>query len=85
VTDIPVTDHRVAAIGSLDRRRAPAGHVEVVDGAGGTLPPGLRDRHVRMDQWAIGLHRVGLGGANCAVAAVAAVDRLARAAAASDP
>ncbi len=75
VTDVLVLDGRVAAVGPAGP--VPAG-TEVVHGGGGTLLPGLRDRHVHMNQWAIGQQRVDLAGAPSAAAAAAVVGRLAR-------
>lgn len=72
VTDVLVRDGRVASVGPGHR----AADAEVVDGRGGTLLPGLRDRHVHMDQWAIGLQRVDLGGVTSAAGAAAVVGSL---------
>ena len=65
VTDVLVRDGRLASVGATGE----APDAEVVDGAGGTLLPGLRDRHVHMEQWAIGLQRVDLAGATSAAMA----------------
>ena len=65
VTDVLVRDGRVAAVGGPGAGTG----VEVVNGAGGTLLPGLRDRHVHIEQWAIGLQRVDLAGATSAAMA----------------
>lgn len=73
VTDVLVRDGRVAAVGAAGR---PA-DAEVIHGRGGTLLPGLRDRHVHMDQWAIGLQRVDLAGAGSAAEAAATIAALA--------
>ncbi len=65
--DVRVEDGRVAGI-------EPAGPVpegvEVIDGRGGTLLPGLVDAHVHMVQWASSRQRVSLAGARSAAHAV---------------
>lgn len=59
VRDVLVVDGTVRAVAFSGMLDLPAGGVRV-HGAEGTLLPGLRDRHVHADQWAIALHRVDL-------------------------
>lgn len=63
--DVHVEGGRIAAIGPVGR---PTGGevVEVVDGRGGTLLPGLVDAHVHLSQWAAARRRVSLAAATSA-------------------
>lgn len=74
IADVLVSGGRVVGVG--DALAAPAG-AETVDGRGGTLLPGLRDQHVHMNQWAIGLQRADLAGVRSAAEAAATVGELA--------
>ena len=71
-SDVLVADGVVAATGPAGSGIGQPGSRQAteMDGRGGTLLPGLRDRHVHMTQWAIGLQRTDLSGADSAAAAV---------------
>ena len=68
ITDVRISAGVIAEVGNLDASGAAR-----IDGTGGTLLPGLRDRHVHMTQWATGLQRVDLAAADSAGAAAAAL------------
>jgi predicted amidohydrolase YtcJ len=76
----PVRDVLLAGgvVAAMQPTGADADGAEVVDGRGGTLLPGMRDRHVHMSQWAVALQRVDVSAATSAADAVriaAAADR----------
>jgi len=70
--DGPVRDVRVAdgMVASIESAGADPDGAMVVDGRGGTLLPGMRDRHVHMSQWAVALQRIDLSAARSATDAV---------------
>lgn len=59
VGDVLVADGAVAGCGESGTVELPTGGL-AIPGRGGTLLPGLRDRHVHAEQWAIALRRVDL-------------------------
>lgn len=76
----PPRDVRLAGglVAAIEPPGADADGAEVVDGRGGTLLPGLRDRHVHLTQWAVALQRFDLSAATSAAGAVAMTVRAAR-------
>ena len=70
LTDVLIRDGRVAAFGDVRALEPAAG---VLDAAGGTLLPGMRDRHVHVTQWAATTQRVDLSAAGSAADAVAII------------
>jgi predicted amidohydrolase YtcJ len=76
----PVCDVRLAGgvVAAVQATGSDPDGAEVVDGRGGTLLPGMRDRHVHMSQWAVALQRIDLSAAVSAADAIritAEVDR----------
>ncbi len=69
----PTRDVRLAdgTVTAIEPTGADPDGAEVIDGRGGTLLPGLRDRHVHMSQWAVALQRIDLSSAGSAADAVA--------------
>lgn len=57
--DVLVADGRVQVCSARGGLEVPTGG-QRVPGRGGTLLPGMRDRHVHVEQWAIALRRVDL-------------------------
>ena len=68
--DVVISDGTVAAIADPGQS---ADGMAVLDGAGGTLLPGLVDAHVHMAQWASTRRRIPLASARSATEAVALV------------
>lgn len=65
--DVLVADGDVAGVGAIE---PPGGATEVIDMDGRVVLPGLWDRHVHFEQWALATARLDLSGAESAAAAV---------------
>lgn len=72
--DVLLASGRVAAIHPAGRMRWPVGIEIEIDGAGGSLIPGLHDHHVHLAAWA-----AALGSVDCSPGVVTDIDALTRA------